>query len=329
MRPPRLVASSTLIIQACLLLLAVVLTAHAQPATDKWQRIAPDDEEFTVLMPSAPQITREKKPFGQVTVTSNTYAFASIDGTLYMISSVSGIETFSAMLPDKEKLNTYAEGFWNGFLKAVRDKGLRAEATYVRELKLNGHLGGAYDVLMGDIRGLAHVYSTRKKFYALMIFNAPEDDPRIARFLDSFTLRSDAAPKAGPVGGVVSGPVIIPQTNIGNRSAQSDEPPPEPAASTPKVTQPIHGGVLNGKAISLPKPIYPSEAREARVSGQVTVQILVDENGDVIQARAVSGHPLLQPAAVAAASRAKFSQTRLQGQPVKVTGVVTYNFIGQ
>jgi protein TonB len=59
------------------------------------------------------------------------------------------------------------------------------------------------------------------------------------------------------------------------------------------------------------------------------VQVLVDENGNVVSAHAVSGHPLLQAACVAAARNAKFSPTKLSGQPVKVSGVVTYNFAPQ
>jgi protein TonB len=58
----------------------------------------------------------------------------------------------------------------------------------------------------------------------------------------------------------------------------------------------------------------------------VVVQVIVDENGNVISAHAVSGHPLLQAASVAAARSAKFAPTKLSGQPVKVSGVITYNF---
>lgn len=90
--------------------------------------------------------------------------------------------------------------------------------------------------------------------------------------------------------------------------------------------EPISGGVLNGKAISLPKPVYPQEARDAKASGAVTVQIVIDEDGNVMSAKAVSGHPLLQDAAVSAAREAKFTPTKLSGQPVKVSGVLTYNF---
>ena len=88
----------------------------------------------------------------------------------------------------------------------------------------------------------------------------------------------------------------------------------------------ISGGVLNGKAITLPKPAYPPIARQAHAAGTVVVQVTIDENGNVISASAVSGHPLLRAAAVAAARGAKFSPTKLSGKPVKVTGVITYNF---
>jgi len=92
---------------------------------------------------------------------------------------------------------------------------------------------------------------------------------------------------------------------------------------------PISGGVLNGKAISMPTPGYPMIARNANVSGTVAVQVVVDEGGNVISASVISGHPLLQAAAVEAARQAKFSPTRLTGEPVKVTGVLTYNFVAQ
>jgi TonB family protein len=91
----------------------------------------------------------------------------------------------------------------------------------------------------------------------------------------------------------------------------------------------IQGGVLNGKAISLPRPEYPDVARQARAQGEVTVEITIDETGHVIEAHAVSGHPLLQSASVAAARQAVFSPTLLQGQPVKVAGALVYNFVAK
>jgi len=89
----------------------------------------------------------------------------------------------------------------------------------------------------------------------------------------------------------------------------------------------IEGGVLNGKALALPQPAYPPLARAAHVSGTVMVQVLIDEQGNVSAAHAVDGHPLLQSVCVAAAREAKFSPTLLEGEPVRVTGVIQYNFV--
>jgi len=91
----------------------------------------------------------------------------------------------------------------------------------------------------------------------------------------------------------------------------------------------ISGGELNGKAASLPNPEYPAIARAAHASGTVTVEVIVDEDGNVAGARAVSGHPLLQAAAVNAARQAKFTRTLLQGEPVRISGYLTYNFVAQ
>src|SRR6185369_2314427 len=134
---------------------------------------------------------------------------------------------------------------------------------------------------------------------------------------------SDAAAPmpAGPgTGNVTTAPAKV---NI------ADEPPPPEAPKPTPPRAPISGGVLNGKAISLPKPAYPPIARAAHASGTVVVQVLIDENGNVVSAHAVSEHPLLQGAAVGAARQAKFSPTKLSGQPVKVTGVIQYNFVAQ
>ena len=89
----------------------------------------------------------------------------------------------------------------------------------------------------------------------------------------------------------------------------------------------VSGGVVNGKAQNLPKPEYPPAALAVRASGAVNVQVTIDETGVVISAAAVSGHPLLRAAAVEAAKQARFSPTLLNGEPVKVTGVIVYNFV--
>jgi TonB family protein len=85
-------------------------------------------------------------------------------------------------------------------------------------------------------------------------------------------------------------------------------------------------GVINGKATYLPKPAYSAAAIAVNAQGKVTVQVMIDEAGKVISANAISGHPLLKSAAEIAARQAKFSPTYLSNIPVKVTGVIVYNF---
>lgn len=99
------------------------------------------------------------------------------------------------------------------------------------------------------------------------------------------------------------------------------------AAPAPRpLLKPMSGGVLNGKALALPAPRYPDTARQMHTSGKVEVEVVIDENGKVVSARAVSGPATLRDAAVEAANRARFSPTKLSGQAVKVTGKIEYNF---
>jgi len=88
-------------------------------------------------------------------------------------------------------------------------------------------------------------------------------------------------------------------------------------------------GVESGHAIEIPKPEYPPIARAAHVSGTVEVKVLVDFDGSVIAAVAISGHPLLQGASVNAARQARFTPMKYKGEPVKIVGVIQYNFVAQ
>lgn len=86
------------------------------------------------------------------------------------------------------------------------------------------------------------------------------------------------------------------------------------------------GGVLQGSATKRAEPRYPSEAIAARIAGSVVVEVVVDEAGKVISARAISGTPELYEASVAAARRWEFHPTTLSKVPVKVIGTITFNY---
>jgi TonB family protein len=124
--------------------------------------------------------------------------------------------------------------------------------------------------------------------------------------------------------------VIAPRRDSGPTTVISGAPTEtfDPTSdSNPPPKAQISGGVLNGRAAKLVKPIYPLEARAAGVYGAVEVQIVFNEQGKVIWARAINGHPMLRTASEDAARQSTFPPTTLSGQPVKVRGVVVYNFV--
>lgn len=86
------------------------------------------------------------------------------------------------------------------------------------------------------------------------------------------------------------------------------------------------GEFVSGKSLNIVQPPYPPAARAVKASGRVDVQVLIDENGNVLSAEAANGHALLKAAAVSAARASKFTPSTLDGKPVKVSGVITYNF---
>jgi TonB family protein len=132
--------------------------------------------------------------------------------------------------------------------------------------------------------------------------------------------------------------VDLPPTNVnsGNcvacgsdRTVRIADKPPEPPVVKPPTTERVTSKVLSSKAINLPQPPYPIIAKQAHVQGPVSIQILVSEEGKVLSAQVVSGNPMLSSAAKDAALRARFTPTSLNGQAVKIQGVITYNFVLQ
>ncbi len=140
--------------------------------------------------------------------------------------------------------------------------------------------------------------------------------------------RYDADPDGVPGSGDRNGRGIPGSVGDNGTLVVNIATPPAPPIkkATPRV---ISRGPITGEAIFLPKPAYPRMAKEMRIQGSVGVQVLIDESGKVVSAKAVSGNPALVSAAQRAALDARFSPTKLGGEPVKVSGVITYNFVLQ
>jgi protein TonB len=172
-----------------------------------------------------------------------------------------------------------------------------------------------------DVRKELIADVSRTELVPEKVSNKASDVPPVRRGVITQVGESNSNAAAPVAAGPGSGTVTTAPTKI----IIADEPPPPPPKPTPHA--PISGGVLNGKAVHLVQPQYPPIARQAHASGTVVVQVLIDESGSVIAAHAVSGHPLLTAVAVAAARASRFSPTKLSGQPVKVNGVIQYNFV--
>lgn len=199
----------------------------------------------------------------------------------------------------------------------------REDVVIAREAARNTAMLVKFDPAMMDGRSVASsgwLYfdlgsGSAPKSDAAVTYSGPvkgaENNPPPARG-DRYTVLGSPPDYKGPVN---TGERMV---GIEERSQNSTQ------AGTPGE---IRGGVLNGKARSLPKPPYPPAARAVRADGPVTIQVLIDEDGHVFSAEAISGHPLLRSASRLAACESKFSPTLLSGNPVKVSGVITYNFV--
>jgi len=213
----------------------------------------------------------------------------------------------------------------------------------VNSRPFRGYTGRSYKMTLGDLNGSVNAYVTKKRFYAIVSLNTKKDDALEEKFLSSFELPerppdqpktnaadADAVSRANTEGKAqAKGEGEAPLTASGaegnteqNTNASADTPNQQVPNPSQKPKAPMAGGNLNSKAIYLPQPEVPG----GEASGVVMVQVLVDEQGTVIDARPVSGPQHLQAAAVSAARLARFTPTLFMGEPVKVNGTLTYNF---
>ncbi|HZG52189.1 MAG TPA: VWA domain-containing protein, partial [Pyrinomonadaceae bacterium] len=132
-------------------------------------------------------------------------------------------------------------------------------------------------------------------------------------------------PRPTPAPTPATAPARQPETTSPPPASSSSQPTPQ-LSTQPAPQAPLNMGQLNSKALSLPKPLYPEMARRMGIGGSVKVLVTIDESGRVVSARAESGHAVLRASAVAAARQAKFTPALVSGQPVAVSGFITYTF---
>jgi TonB family protein len=138
--------------------------------------------------------------------------------------------------------------------------------------------------------------------------------------------KGHAEVKITEINGDEPDPTPTPTPTPGTTPAPTQPSTPNVTAPAETPQMPLTGGVLNSNAIELPNPKYPVDAKQARIRGTVKVEVKIDEEGNVVSAEAVEGPKELREAAVEAAKKARFPQTRLHGQLIKVYGVLVYKF---
>jgi len=321
--------------------LLTLASAQSTASTSDWETLRPEGEEFSVLMPKGSTFESSKEPYHKMELNTRTYLSTSQAGPVFAVVSLSGIKSNPALYTEMQRVNSYVDAFKNLFAPKVR-KDAVAKLTLVGEKTLQGNAGREYRITIGNLSGTALVYATRKRFYSIVYLGTKKEDAIQEQFLSSFMLpeksNSTTASTAATTPQAAQLSTIAPEASSAEQQPNASADPKQASADAKQAEgarvaptsaarrEPISGGVLNGKAISLPKPEYPAEARTAGVEGVVVIRVTVDEQGNVIEAYAVSGPQMLQQVSVNAALQAKFSPTLLSGEAVKVTGVLVFNF---
>ena len=331
-----------------LLLAALPLSAQVQKtgeAWSEWQTLSPENEEFTVSMPKNATTEQTMFPYHKMELNARLY-LAKSSGPVLAVASLSGIKSNPAAYSDFARFNSYMDAFKNFFPEKVRSKDALTKLTLVSSRPFHGHTSRSYKMTIGDLSGTVQAFATKKRFYALVSLNTKKDEALDEKFISSFVLpeRQMEQPKVATAGDagqinaeeatvqrpnqpaeVVLDPNQPNQPGTENRTDPNNQQPntgQQPNQGGQQKRGPINGGVLNGKAIYLPMP----EAPHGDAGGVVVVAVLVDEQGNVTDARAISGPAHLHTAAVTAARLARFSPTLLMGEPQKVSGTLNYSF---
>ncbi|HEX7316805.1 MAG TPA: energy transducer TonB [Pyrinomonadaceae bacterium] len=286
---------------------AEVLKAERDPRA--WREFASAEGRFAVLVPGELTLKTERMPTPDgagIPLYVHTLRTSAEYGVIYADYpfAVTGAEMKGRLLDE-------------GARGAVASVGARL--LDMKEITLGEHPGRELKELMRDGRVMhARMYVVGSRLYqvAVTLPKLGEADAATAfaeevaaRFLGSFRLLEEGA-REGEVDRLIK--------------ALREKGEPVYGVSQSAAQAPDANA---GWVVSKPPPAYPELARAARAQGTVAVQIVVDEEGRVIAAQAKSGHPLLQAAAVKAAREARFKPTTIEGKRVKLSGVVTYNFV--
>jgi TonB family protein len=286
-----------------------------------WIEFSSAEGRFKVEMPGIPYLTTQETPTDAGTIMLHNCLLRT-PAAVYVVTYAD----FPLKIEDPNVIRKYLDGVRDTLLAKHMDNKLLSE----KEIVLNKEVGREWLIEDNDLIFSDRTFFVKGRLYQLILGMArsqvfktgrsgadPQDRTEFyemvsSKFHNSFKLLDSASAKSSEALSWVKtskGDALVIGTCNGPQCRS------------------ITGDLKRGELVSKPQPEYPAIAITARASGIVKVQITIDEEGKVIDAAAVSGHPLLQAAAVKAARAAVFTPTLLDGKAVKVAGVIDYNFV--
>lgn len=290
-----------------------------------WKEFSSAAGRFSVLLPGVP--TEEVQAIDTAIGKINMHSFSLLASSHYTIMFVD----YPLLIEEPNKVNMHLDSGRDQVVKNVKGQIIEEQ-----KINLDGHPGRYLKIQTGSgflIR--SKIIAVKNRVYTLALLTKEQNAPAVvirfnegaaAKFLDSFTLTPDKDAKNVILGDPVShdaGTDTEGEVDKLAKQLHGTNLVGVAANSTSDLTQ---GGALENGVINKPPPEYPLIAKAAHVSGTVSVRVILNEEGKVIAAQADSGHPLLRAAAVKAAREVQFKPTLLNGKPVKVMGVIKYNF---
>lgn len=327
---------------------ACALLGHAQPAAPrprqgarpsppalrlgKWKEFAPAGGGFSILFPGSPKsMTRTLRLSPQHTAELRVHTLSNPT----LECSVIYADYPTIPVGDPAAARAALDSGAKGAVASVN-----AELLSLTEITHEGYPGRLLRERMPDGKILrAKMVLVSQRLFQVA-FTTPREDGASAqtvrhyeqtadRFLNSFKL--DHAPLYGRVLPDDAVAVTLDAAQPGEVDQYLADHPRQVLGRRAEggndlLTHADQARIVQGAVVSKPPPPYPAIARATRASGEVAVWVVVDEEGKVVAAQAASGHPLLRASAVKAAREARFAPTLLDGKPVKVAGLITYNF---
>jgi len=275
-------------------LLSVAFAVSVLAQSTDWKEYASEMGKFSALLPGAPETGYRSGPAASGAVMS------------YVINYQKDAKAWTVVYFDLPAIPPDADAVKKLF---ERERGsYTAKPSSERSLTLNGHPALEFKTPIDDRDRvqIVRIILVKQRVYELWVVTqakraASED---VTRFFDSFK----------PV------PLTDEEVVEAAKAAVADK---EKAFSR-KLT--VSTAVLENRAIKKVQPLYPPEAKAARVSGEVKIRVLISEVGNVVEAEAVEGPDLLRESALAAARLWVFKPTQLAGAPAKVEGILILKF---